>query len=100
MGDLPNLVVDQNGDDELTTVTTRVTLSPSDTSVFRPNGTAVIIHALTDQGSCQPDATTGLCTGVSGGGRLACGVEHLPGRISKNGSIPGSRTLLPVLKEK
>src|SRR5437660_9381137 len=73
MGDLPNLVVDQNGEGELTAVTTRVTLSPSDTTVFDANGSAVIIHALTDQRSCQPNPSTGLCTGVSGGARLACG---------------------------
>jgi Cu-Zn family superoxide dismutase len=74
MGDLENLEVDDNGEGRLETVTTRITLSPSDTSVFGPNGSAIIIHQLEDQHSCQPDPATGLCTGVSGGPRLACGV--------------------------
>jgi Cu-Zn family superoxide dismutase len=74
MGDLPNLEVDAAGEGALHAVTTRVTLSPSDISVFHTGGTAIIIHKLEDQHSCQPDPATGLCTGVSGGGRLACGV--------------------------
>lgn len=74
MGDLPNLEVDASGEGELQAVTTRVTLSTSDISVFHPGGTAIIIHKLEDQRSCHPDPVTGLCTGVSGDGRLACGV--------------------------
>jgi Cu-Zn family superoxide dismutase len=74
MGDLENLVVNRNGVGSLIDVTTRVTLSPSDVTVFDANGSAIIIHALEDQRSCQPDPTTGLCSGVSGGARLACGV--------------------------
>jgi Cu-Zn family superoxide dismutase len=74
MGDLENVVVSRNGVGRLIDVTTRVTLSPSDLTVFDANGSAIIIHALEDQRSCQPDPVTGLCTGVSGGGRLACGI--------------------------
>jgi superoxide dismutase, Cu-Zn family len=74
MGDLENLVVNRNGVGRLIDVTTRVTLSPSDVTVFDANGSAIIIHALEVQRSCQPDPATGLCTGVSGGPRLACGV--------------------------
>jgi len=74
MGDLENLEVNAAGEGHLIDVTTRVSLSPSDTSVFDANGSAIIIHALEDQHSCQPNPTTGLCTGVSGGTRPACGV--------------------------
>ena len=74
MGDLENLVVSDDGEGILETETTRITLRPSDTGIFRPVGSAIIIHGLTDERSCQPDPTTGLCTGISGGPRLACGV--------------------------
>jgi superoxide dismutase, Cu-Zn family len=79
MGDLENLVVNRRGEGTLIDVTTRVTLSPSDTSVFDANGSAIIIHALEDQRTCHPGQPGVLpagveCTGVSGGGRIACGV--------------------------
>jgi len=74
MGDLPNLEVSREGVGRLTYVTTRVSLRPSDVTVFDANGSAIIIHALEDQRSCQPDPAKGHCTGVSGGGRIACGV--------------------------
>ncbi len=79
MGDLENLEVNSSGEGHLIDVTTRVSLSASDISVFDANGSAIIVHALEDQRSCQPNPTTGLCTGVSGGTRLACGViRQLP----------------------
>ena len=69
MGDLPNLIVNQDGEGGFTVRTTRVTLSPGPTSVFDENGTSIIIHGNPDQG------TTGEPkSGVSGGPRLACGV--------------------------
>jgi Cu-Zn family superoxide dismutase len=74
MGDLENLVVNSHGEGALVDLTTRVTLSPSDTTVFDANGSAIIIHALEDQRSCQAQSPGGPCTGVSGGARLACGV--------------------------
>jgi Cu-Zn family superoxide dismutase len=74
MGDLENLVVNAQGEGTLADITTRVTLSASDTTVFDANGSSIIIHALEDQRSCQAEFPGGPCTGVSGGGRLACGV--------------------------
>ena len=75
MGDLENLEVDARGDGRLLDVTTRVSLDPaSDITVFDANGSAVIVHALEDQRSCQAATPGGPCTGVSGGGRLACGI--------------------------
>ena len=59
MGDLENLVVNQNGVGRLSDITTRISLSPSDVSVFDANGSAIIIHALEDQRSCQPNPATG-----------------------------------------
>lgn len=74
MGDLENLEVNRNGEGTLVDLTTRVSLSPGDVSVFDANGSAIIIHALEDQRSCQAEFPGGPCTGVSGGARLACGV--------------------------
>ena len=69
MGDLPNLVVGDDGKATLTGVTTRVTLTDSPVSVFDADGTAIIIHGNPDQG-----VTGEPKSGVSGGPRVACGV--------------------------
>jgi len=69
MGDLPNLIVGQNGEGSFTVRTTRVTLSPGPTSLFDEDGTAIIIHVDPDQGiTGEPKS------GVAGGARAACGV--------------------------
>ncbi len=67
MGDLPNLVADENGVAVLEHRTSRVTLSAGPLSVFDEDGSAIIVHVAEDQG------TTGVAGGA-GGGRLACGV--------------------------
>lgn len=69
MGDLPNLIVNADGEAGFTVRTTRVTLSPGPTSLFDEDGTAIIIHGNPDQGiTGEPKS------GVSGGPRVACGV--------------------------
>lgn len=69
MGDLPNLVVGDDGKGTLTAVTSRVTLTDGPLSVFDGDGTAIIVHANPDQGiTGEPKS------GVSGGPRAACGV--------------------------
>jgi Cu-Zn family superoxide dismutase len=69
MGDLPNLVVGDDGKGSLTAVTTRVTLTDGPLSVFDSDGTAIIVHGNPDQGiTGEPKS------GVSGGPRVACGV--------------------------
>jgi Cu-Zn family superoxide dismutase len=70
MGDLPNLLANEGGVGRLRTVTSRVTLSPSPTTVFDANGSAVIVHQNPDRG------ITGV-TGASGGPRVACGVIQM-----------------------
>jgi Cu-Zn family superoxide dismutase len=65
-GDLPNLVVNENGKGHLNTKTTRFTLSAGATSVFDSNGSALIIHALADDGVTNPAGNSG--------DRIACGV--------------------------
>ncbi|HET7725959.1 MAG TPA: superoxide dismutase family protein [Candidatus Limnocylindrales bacterium] len=65
-GDLPNLVVNVAGVGRLATTTDRATLSAGATTLFDANGSALVIHAATDDQQSDP-------TGNSGG-RVACGV--------------------------
>lgn len=69
LGDLPNLVVDENRKGTLYTITSRVTLTPGLTTLFDADGTAFIIHGLEDQ--LLPDPPT---KDAPGGPRIACGV--------------------------
>ncbi len=68
LGDLPNLVVDDSGRATYNALTSRVTLSEGPLTVFDDNGSAIIIHQLTDQ------QKAGGTAAEAGGGRLACGV--------------------------
>jgi Cu-Zn family superoxide dismutase len=70
MGDLPNLVVNEDGKGKLDAQTSRITLSPGPLSVFDANGSAVIVHLLVDQG-------TTAVPGGAGGGRIACGIIQI-----------------------
>jgi Cu/Zn superoxide dismutase len=70
LGDLPNLIAGGGGVGRLRTVTNRVTVSPSPTTLFDANGSAVIVHLNPDRG------ITGV-TGASGGPRIACGVVEM-----------------------
>lgn len=75
-GDMPVLLVGDDGTAQATFTTDRVTLA----DVFDSNGSAIIVHADADNyaniptryAPTGPDATT-LATGDSGG-RVACGV--------------------------
>jgi Cu-Zn family superoxide dismutase len=66
-GDMPNLVVPASGELNVEVVNTAVTLDKGKpNSVFKPEGTALIIHAAPDDYRTDP-------TGDAGG-RIACGV--------------------------
>ena len=65
-GDLPNLVVDAQGNGRLETSTSRITLSPGTRSVFDADGTALVIHANADDQITDPSGNSG--------GRIAAGV--------------------------
>ncbi|CAE6735894.1 superoxide dismutase family protein [Candidatus Nitrotoga fabula] len=69
LGDLPNLVVDENRKGTLYAVSSSVTLSPGLTTLFDADGTAFIIHEIEDR--FQPDPPT---KDGPGGARIACGV--------------------------
>lgn len=68
-GDLPNITIDENGEGELQTITTRVTLSDGPVSILQPaDGTALMVH-----GNPDPYTAGESGSGHSGGPRLACG---------------------------
>lgn len=68
-GDLINLTVDDSGQGNLLTTTSRVTLSEGPLSVFDEDGSAFIVHV--DPDTYCPD---GEEAGCAGGARAACGV--------------------------
>jgi len=71
-GDLPGIIIDENGYGVLEVVTTRVTLSDGPVSLLgkdsAPEGTSIMIHANED-----PHTPGESGSGHSGGPRLACG---------------------------
>ena len=71
-GDLPNLVVNENGNGRLNAKTDRVTLTAGLATLFDADGSALIIHANPD------DQVTNIGNGGSGA-RIACAVI-VPGR--------------------
>lgn len=66
-GDLPNIVINENGKGVLEAVTSRVTLSHGPLSILDVE-TSLMVHANTD-----PYQGGEKGSGVSGGPRLACG---------------------------
>ena len=69
LGDLSNLLVDQNRKGSLYTITSRVTLSRGLTTVVDKDGSAFIIHEFDDKYLPDPPAKD-----APGGPRIACGV--------------------------
>jgi Cu-Zn family superoxide dismutase len=68
-GDLPSIMINENGEGELETITTRVTLSDGPVSILQPEeGTSIMVHANPD-----PYTPGEAGSGLSGGPRLACG---------------------------
>ena len=68
-GDLVNIEVDESGNGDLKTLTTRVTLSEGPLSIFDKDGASLIIHVDPDS-YCEG----GEEAGCAGGARLACGI--------------------------
>ncbi len=68
-GDLPSITIDDDGQGELETITTRVTLSDGPVSILQPaEGTSLMVH-----GNPDPYGPGESGSGHSGGPRLACG---------------------------
>lgn len=68
-GDLPNIIIDENGKGVLEAITTRVTLSDGPLCILSGEGSALMIHANQD-----PYQGGEHMSGVSGGPRIACGI--------------------------
>lgn len=69
LGDLQNLSVDSERKGSLYTVTSRVTLSGGLNTLFDSDGSAIIIHELSDKYLPDPPNKD-----APGGARIACGV--------------------------
>ncbi len=65
-GDLPNMSVDGLGAGRLETITERITLDAGANSVFDADGSAIVIHAASDDFKTDPTGNAG--------GRIGCGV--------------------------
>ncbi len=65
-GDLPNLVVGEDGKENLEAMASGVTLKPGQNSLFQPGGTSLVIHAGPDDYLTDPAGNAGP--------RIACGV--------------------------
>jgi Cu-Zn family superoxide dismutase len=65
-GDLPNIIVKEDGTGEMAVTTKRVTLRDDDThSLLRQGGTSVVLHEKPDDYVTDPSG--------GGGARIACG---------------------------
>jgi Cu-Zn family superoxide dismutase len=58
-GDLPDLEADEGGQVQYVAVTDRLTLSAGPTSVFDPDGSALVIHAKVDDQRTDPSGNSG-----------------------------------------
>lgn len=66
VGDLPNLVVEDNGKGSATFIANGATLGDGANSLFHEGGTALVIHAKPDDLKSDPSGNSG--------DRIACGV--------------------------
>lgn len=74
-GDLPNIVINENGKGIMECLTSRITLRPGPLCIFEPDapeGTALMIH-----GNEDPYIGGEHGSGISGGPRIACGIINI-----------------------
>ncbi|WP_442595856.1 superoxide dismutase family protein [Neobacillus sp. D3-1R] len=64
-GDLPNLIVGEDGSVKAKLMAPQVTLKEGKTSLLPKNGTSIVIHEAKDDGMTQPSGEAGT--------RIACG---------------------------
>lgn len=65
-GDMPNLIVDKDGNVKTKLLLSSVTLKQGSNSLLQSNGTALVIHAKVDDEKTDPSGNSG--------DRIACGV--------------------------
>jgi Cu-Zn family superoxide dismutase len=81
---MPNLVIPASGELNLEAVNTAITLQKDKpNSVFKPEGTALIIHANPDDYKTDPTGNAG--------GRIACGMIEEPSAAHAEGAPPSGR---------
>ncbi len=89
-GDLPNLVVGEDGTASMTTIVKGATLAPGNFSLFDGDGTSLVIHEREDDQVSDPAGNSG--------GRIACGVlgagpaHDLNGHMFVNQPLDAQRT--------
>jgi superoxide dismutase, Cu-Zn family len=72
-GDLPNLIVGEDGKVKAEILASQVTLKEGKTTLLTKEGTSLVIHAKKDDGMTQPAGDAG--------GRIACGeIKKMEGR--------------------
>jgi len=87
-GDLPNLNVNADGTGSLDTTTQMVTLAPGPMTVFDADGTALIIHAFTDDQKTDPSGNSD--------GRIACAVIQPGAPAAQPAAQPGQPAAQPA----
>ena len=65
-GDIPNLLVQANGTAEVAFIADKATLTAGASSILKPGGTSLVIHAGPDDLQTDPSGNSGA--------RIACGV--------------------------
>jgi superoxide dismutase, Cu-Zn family len=72
-GDLPNLIVEEDGKVKAEILASQVTLKEGKTTLLTKEGTSLVIHAGKDDGMTQPAGDAG--------GRIACGeIKKMEGK--------------------
>ena len=88
-GDLPNLTVNADGTGALDATSQFVTLAPGPMTVFDADGTALIIHAFTDDQKTNPSGNSD--------GRIACAVIQAgTPPVAQPAAQPGQPTTQPA----
>ena len=65
-GDMPNMVVGEDGRARYESANYRITIDPGPKSILKPGGTSLVIHAQADDQLTDPEGNAGP--------RIACGV--------------------------
>ncbi len=84
-GDLPNLVVSEDGSAVYEQITDRVTLMPGELSLFDEDGSALVIHAGPDDQMTDPAGNSGA--------RVLCGVIT----PMKTASVPLPKSVIMLM---
>jgi superoxide dismutase, Cu-Zn family len=76
VGDLPSLMVGEDGRGSLDTTTRLITVGPGPATLFDADGSALVIHAMRDDQRTDPSGDSG--------GRIACAVIQPAGDLVTN----------------